>query len=185
LDDRCEFRSIKDSGLINVYSTQGGSEILNGSEKSIKMLGITVNYYFTPGCNEYIKLQQLVRNGCKLHILMLDPKSKFVESREKDEDNENLKEQIELSFKNKKKFIEELKDEYRSNVKINFFDNYPLYAMTIIDDRKIRVTPFLFNKKGRACPTSDYINKSGVFEAYNEHFNELWKSSYDALLAHN
>lgn len=185
IDAQCEFKSIKDSGLINVYSTEGSSEILNLARKNIKMLGITINYYFTPGGNEYKKLQQLVKNGCKLEILMLDSESEFVGYREKDEDNEHLKEQIELSFKIKKKFIEELPDEYKSNVKINFYDNYPVYSMTIIDDNLIRVTPFLYKKKGRACPTSDYIRKpGGVFEDYFEHFNDLWKSSHDAILSH-
>ncbi len=46
IDAQCEFKSIKDSGLINVYSTEGSSEILNLAKKNIKVLGITINYYF-------------------------------------------------------------------------------------------------------------------------------------------
>jgi hypothetical protein len=164
------------SRLINVYP-MGGHEILKKANKNIKMLGITVNLFVSQRNYMYMQLQRMVERGCKLQILMLNPHSPHVAYRERDENNMHLKEQIELAINIKKLFIYDIKKEYRSNVKIKLYDAYPLYSMLIIDDNLIRVTPYLYNKKGLESPTLEYINKKGgLFEVYSKHFDDLWNA---------
>ncbi len=168
INDQCELvksisKSVITSGLVNVYSPGERSPEIMGAAKNFKMLGITINTYFTPiRGTEYRHLKSLVENGCKLQILMLNPNSRLVACREKDENNRNLKGKIEASFEVKKDFIEEIEAKCRSNVELRYYDAYPLYAMTIIDDNRIRVTPYLYNKKGQECPTLEYLRVKGV-----------------------
>lgn len=183
INDHCEkvksmSESITKSGLSNVYPRGGSSEILNSTRKNIKLLGITLSYYFYPDAEEWAQLCALVEKGCTLQILILDPDSNQVSCREKDENNSDLKGQIIQLIHLEKLFINNLKEEYRSNVEIRFYDTYPSFAMTIIDDTILRVTPYLYNKKGRSCPTIEFVRKEkGIFDAYLNHFNDLWSKS--------
>lgn len=175
-EKKCEFKSIISLGLKNLYRTSADYNIIDKATKEIKLLGIPINSYFgLEGSHEYTKLKKLVENNCKLKILMLNPNSLHVYYRGKVENNPDLKGDIEDSFEKKKRFIGQLTDGVKQNVEIKFYDTYPLYAMTIIDDCFIRVTPFLYNKVGQQCPTSEYERKAGgIFDAYVEHFNDLW-----------
>ncbi len=183
ISDHCEkvksiSESVRKSGLVNVYQKGGSSEILNLATKNIKLLGITLTYYFYPDSEEWARLTTLVESGCTLQILMLNPDSPLVSYRERDENNKDLKGQIIYFYKIEKQFIDNIKENFRSNVEIRFYDTYPTCAMTVIDDDLIRVTPYLFNKKGRSCPTLEFKrNEAGIFGAYLDHFNDLWKKS--------
>jgi len=170
--------SVRKSGLLNVYKKGGSSNILDLATKNIKLLGVTLNYYFYPDSIEWTRLKSLVEGGCTLQILILNPDSPHVEYRERDENNENLKGQIIHLYNLEKEFILNIKDEFKQNVEIRFYDNYPTCAMTIIDEKLMRVTPYLYNKRRKACPTMEFIcNKEGIFESYLEHFNDVWRKA--------
>lgn len=170
--------SVRKSGLVNIYQKEGSSDILNHATKNIKLLGITLNYYFYPDSEEWTRLTSLVENGCTLQILNLDPESSHVSFRERDEKNTDLKGQIIYLYNLEKQFIDNIKEDFKSRVEIRFYDTYPTCAMTIIDDKLIRVTPYLFNKRGRACPTLEFTsNDAGIFGAYLDHFNDIWKKA--------
>ena len=170
--------SVLRSGLVNVYKKGGSSDILDLAKENIKLLGVTLNYYFYPDSDEWTRLKSLVEGGCTLHILILDPNSPHVEYRERDENNEKLKDQINHLYNLEKEFIANIKDEFKPNVEIRFYDTYPTCAMTIIDENLMRVTPYLYNKRRRACPTMEFMrSKDGIFESYLEHFNDLWKKA--------
>ncbi|MCZ7357574.1 MAG: DUF5919 domain-containing protein [Candidatus Methanoperedens sp.] len=170
--------SVRKSGLLNVYKKGGSTDILDLATKNIKLLGVSLNYYFYPDSDEWTRLKSIVEEGCTLQILILNPDSPHVAYREKDENNENLKGQIIRLHNLEKEFMKNLKDEFKQNVEIRFYDNYPLCAMTIIDENLMRVTPYLYNKRRRACPTMEFTrSKDGIFESYLEHFNDLWKKA--------
>lgn len=173
--------SVRKSGLLNVYKKGGSSDILDLAIKNIKLLGVTLNYYFYPDSNEWTRLKSLVEEGCTLQILILNPDSPHVAYRERDEKNENLKGQIIRLYNLEKEFIANIKDEFKQNVEIRFYDNYPTCAMTIIDEKLMRITPYLYNKRRRACPTMEFMcNKEGIFESYLEHYNDMWKKAENA-----
>jgi len=170
--------SVLRSGLVNVYKKGGSSDILDLAKKNIKLLGVTLNYYFYPDSDEWTRLKSLVEGGCTLQILILDPNSPQVAYRERDENNEKLKDQINHLYNLEKEFIANVKDEFKPNVEIRFYNTYPTCAMTLIDENLMRVTPYLFNKRRRACPTMEFMrSKDGIFESYLEHFNDLWKKA--------
>ncbi|MCX9085842.1 MAG: DUF5919 domain-containing protein [Candidatus Methanoperedens sp.] len=170
--------SVQKSGLVNVYKKGGSSDILDVAKGNIKLLGVTLNYYFYPDSDEWTRLKSLVESGCTLQILILDPDSPHVEYRQRDEHNEKLRDQINHLYDLEKEFIENIKDEFKPNVEIRFYDTYPTCAMTIIDEKLMRVTPYLYNRRRRACPTMEFMySKEGIFDAYREHFNDLWKKA--------
>jgi hypothetical protein len=170
--------SVLRSGLVNVYKKGGSSDILDLATKNIKLLGVTLNYYFYPDSDEWTRLKSLVEGGCTLQILILDPNSPHVAYRERDENNEKLKDQINHLYNLEKEFIANIEDEFKQNVEIRFYDTYPTCAMTIIDENLMRVTLYLYNKRRRACPTMEFMrSKDGIFESYLEHFNDLWKKA--------
>ncbi|PWB54779.1 MAG: hypothetical protein C3F06_04030 [Candidatus Methanoperedenaceae archaeon] len=183
IHDHCErvksiTESIKRSGLVNIYQRGGSSEFLNLTRNNVKMLGITLSYYFYPDSEEWAQLSSLVEKGCKLQVLILNPDSNQVSCRERDENNTDLKGQIIQLIHMEKLFINNIKEDSRSNIEIRLYDTYPSFAMTIVDDNILRVTPYLFNKKGRACPTIEFVRKDkGVFDVYLNHFNDLWNKS--------
>ena len=183
INDHCEKvksmnESITKSGLVNIYPRGGSSEMLNLTKKNVKMMGITLSYYFFPDSEEWTQLISLVEKGCTLQILILNPDSTHVNFREIDENNTDLKGQIIQLIHHEKLFINNLEEEYRSNVEIRLYDTYPSLSMTIIDENILRVTPYLFNKKGRASPTLEIVRKEkGVFDAYLNHFNDMWNKS--------
>lgn len=170
--------SVLRSGLVNVYKKGGSSDILDLATENIKLLGVTLNYYFYPDSDEWTRLKSLVEGGCTLQILILNPNSSHVAYRERDENNEKLKEQINHLYNLEKEFIANIKDEFKPNVEIRFYDTYPTCAMTIIDENLMRVTLYLFNKRRRACPTMEFMRtKDGIFDSYLEHFNDMWKKA--------
>ncbi len=188
IDEHCERvksinGSITSSGLLSIYNKMGNSDILNSTHKNIKLLGITLSYYFYPDTDEWTQLSSLIENGCRLQVLMLDPDSLHVAVRERDEHNADLEGQIIHLIHMVKLFNQNLREEYRQNIEIRFYDTYPSIAMTIIDDNILRVTPYLYNKKGRSCPTIEFIRKeNGSFNAYLSHFNDLWNRSKPYIL---
>ena len=183
IKDHCEkvksiSESVRKSGLVDIHKKEGSSDILNHATRNIKLLGITLNYYFFPDSEAWGRLTSLVENGCTLQILILNPDSPHVAYRESDEKNKDLKGQIIHLFNLEKQFIDNIKDDFKSNVEIRFYDTYPTCAITIIDDNMIRVTPYLYNKRGRVCPTLEFMrNEEGIFDAYLDHFNDLWKKA--------
>lgn len=154
------------------------TNILIYAKKNIKLLGITINRYFnTEGGDDWEILKNFVQCGGNLQILMLDPESKLVDFREKDESNIKLKEQILHSLEHIRRFCNGL-DKNISNVEIRLYDSYPQNAMTIIDDKLFKVTPYLFKKRGAECPTYEYLkNDDGSYKEYESHFNALWESA--------
>ena len=96
----------------------------------------------------------------------MNPDSTHVNFREIDENNTDLKGQIIQLIHHEKLFINNLEEEYRSNVEIRLYDTYPSLSMTIIDENILRVTPYLFNKKGRVSP---HWNLSGKRKEYLMH----------------
>jgi len=114
--------SVRKSGLVNVYKKGGSSDILDMATKNIKLLGVTLNYYFYPDSDEWTRLKSLVEEGCTLQILILNPDSPHVAYRERDENNENLKGQIIRLYNLEKEFIANINDEFKQNVEIRFYD---------------------------------------------------------------
>lgn len=196
-------KSITDAGIQGVYNPTAGSRIdiernipyfLDTATNKIKLLGITTDLYFRqgPGSHSYDKIIDLLKNGCNIQILLLNPdtsqeeKTKGMDvpycvlARAKAE-NENpkaLQRKIRDSFNTKFK----LQKKYGDLLEIKFYDSPPLCAMTILD-RKMKVTPYLNGKLGLQSPTfelkKDEHGPIGLFGVYEKHFNSLWKTGLE------
>jgi len=72
-------KSITDAGIESVYIPKMAPKIdfefLDNATNKIKLLGITTDFYFRhgPGSPSYEKIIDLLDNGCKIQILLLNP----------------------------------------------------------------------------------------------------------------
>jgi len=187
-------KSITDAGIQDVYSPTGPPrtdfEFLDKATNKIKLLGITTDFYFRHGRGSpsYARIIHLLKNGCKIQILLLNPDPSQEEKRkgmevpycvlarakaEKD-DPKALQRKIRDSFNTKFK----LQKKYGDLLEIKFYDTPPLCAMTILD-REMKVTPYLHGMLGLESPTfelkKDEYGPMGLFGVYEKHFDSLWE----------
>ena len=189
-------KSITDAGIESVYIPTEmvpkiDFEFLDNATNKIKLLGITTDFYFRygPGSPSYERIIDLLDNGCKIQILLLNPDPSQEEetkrmkvpycvlSRAKAENDypKALQRKIRDSFNTKIR----LQKKYGDLFKIKFYDSPPLCAMTILD-RKMKVTPYLHGKLGLESPTfelkKDEHGPMGLFGVYEKHFDSLWET---------
>lgn len=189
-------KSITDAGIESVYIPTEmvpkiDFEFLDNATNKIKLLGITTDFYFRygPGSPSYKRIKDLLDNGCKIQILLLNPdpsqeeETKGMEvpycvlsrAKAENDDPKALQRKIRDSFNTKIG----LQKEYGDLFKIKFYDSPPLCAMTILD-RKMKVTPYLYRKLGLESPTfelkKDEHGPMGLFGVYEKHFDLLWET---------
>lgn len=151
--------------------------------KRVRLLGITTDYYFRggEGAELYDEIEKYLRKGCEFQILMLHPESPYVAHREEEEKKtdayltETLKEKLILIFN--KRLI--LQKKY-PNLKIKLYKTSPLCSMTILDDRVLKFTPYLYQVLGLKSPTFEIMNKETeacIFNTYQDHFDNTWKDA--------
>ena len=188
-------KSITDAGIESVYIPTEmvpkiDFEFLDNATNKIKLLGITTDFYFRHGRGSpsYEKIVDLLDNGCKIQILLLNPDPSQEETKgmkvpycvlsrakAENDDPKALQRKIRDSFNTKIG----LQKEYGDLFKIKFYDSPPLCAMTILD-RKMKVTPYLYRKLGLESPTfelkKDEHGPMGLFGVYEKHFDSLWET---------
>ena len=192
-------KSITDAGIQGVYNPTAGRRtdipfFLDTATNKIKLLGITTDFYFRqgPGSHSYDKIVDLLKNGCNIQILLLNPdpsqeeKTKGMEvpysvlarAKAENDDPKNLQRKIRNSFNTKIK-LQKKNDDL---LEIKFYDSPPLCAMTILD-RKMKVTPYLNGKLGLQSPTfelkKDEHGPIGLFGVYEKHFDSLWETGIE------
>lgn len=151
--------------------------------KRVRLLGITTDYYFKggPGAELYDEIEKYLKKGCEVQLLMLNPDSPHVTFREEEEKKtdayitETLREKLIRIFN--ERFL--LQKKY-PNLKIKLYKTSPLCSITILDDRVLKITPYLYQVLGLKSPTFEIENKETdacIFNAYQEHFDNIWKDA--------
>lgn len=119
------------------------------------------------------EIERKVKKGLKIRILTLDPKSKFLEQREKDEKKSIGS--IKKSIENLTEWIDELKkiatDE--KNIEIEFYDTLPL-DFYFREDNALFIGPYLYGKGSQQTISYEFKNNSKGFSYYTNYFEKLW-----------
>lgn len=177
-------KSLLDAGLKSVNIKNNSSSSLKFLQsinpKKIRLLGITTDYYFSGGeGNElYDEIKKLLIRKCEIQILMLHPDSLHVSSREEEEKrtnaykDETLREKLIRTFNSRLN----LQKDY-PNLKLKLYKMSPLCSMTILDDRIMKFTPYLYQVLGLRSPTFEIENLETevcIFDSYQKHFENIW-----------
>lgn len=178
-------RSLNLAGIKNVNKRDNATESLKFLQtiypRKVRLLGTTTDYYFRGGRGSqlYDEMERLLERRCEMQLLMLHPD--FAQFRQKEEEEtgahsiETLEEKLMRIFN--ERFA--LSKKY-PNLKIRLYKSVPLCAMTILDDRVLKVTPYLYQVLGLKSPTFEIWNnemEGCIFDSYEQHFDKLWNSA--------
>jgi len=122
----------------------------------------------------------------KVRILLLDPESKYVESRAKalNREVEWVKTNIELDLENLRDIISRKGNEnskYRTNLEIRLYNAAPVLNMYRFDDTRI-IGMYLWETDSTVGPqfevkASDSSHRAFLADQFDKHFQELWREA--------
>jgi len=133
----------------------------------------------------FLYVKKLLIRKCEIQILMLHPDSLHVSSREEEEKrtnaylDETLREKLIRTFNSRLN----LQRDYPS-LKIKLYKMSPLCSMTVLDDRIMKVTPYLYQVLGLKSPTFEIENLETdlcIFDSYEKHFDNMWIEAEERL----
>jgi hypothetical protein len=150
-----------------VRDTEAGSEI--------KLLGIILSDFNNRSIQN--ALEEKLKAGCKVKMLLLSPSSQFVEirAREENRDPDEWKDELVAVHRSHKNFISRLPDSIRTNMELGFYDSVPTYSIYMIGDTLI-VGFYLRENQGAYLPHLELeVKEHGIYEPFLNHFDSLWR----------
>lgn len=154
------------------------AETITKCENSFKFLGISSKRTIS---NPIIqkKLISIGHQKGEIKILLLNPDGQFLSIRASDE-GESPKAWI----SDIKATIERLKglaQREHINIEIRLYDRYPVWRVTIIDNKNMHINFFLKGQQGPESQLLELNNKENdLFEAFQLEFEQLWEASIEA-----
>ncbi|HET7388893.1 MAG TPA: XRE family transcriptional regulator [Nocardioidaceae bacterium] len=144
--------------------------LIEGAERQIDLLGFTL--YFLPQQHPELidVLLSKCQAGCQLRIVIADPESDSVRSRDEEEGEPiTLVARIQTSLK----AFEPLLSCESADMR---FQDAPLYNSIFRFDDEMFVTPHLYATPGNAAPLLHLrrLGPSGLFSRFAAHFEGLW-----------
>lgn len=162
-------------GMIGIYDTRAkmndsANISLENNENNLDIIAFGLRN-FRDAQTDIIK--QKVSQGMQIRILTINPKSKFLEQREKDE--KELPGQIANTIVQLDSWVEEIKQmQIRDKqVQIKFYDTLPLDFYFRLDNR-LFIGPYLYGKTSQQTISYEYSYSSVGFEYYVNYFENLW-----------
>lgn len=145
-------------------------------ESEIKILGICLMSLDEPRIQHI--LEDKLRAGCSIKILLLDPDSRAVEERATDERRKytNVRGEIEASENIHRVFVEEMRPKsLRGNIELGYYDRYPGYFLLAIHSLVV-VGFYLRDYRGEDSPHMELeVKAGGLSEPFLRHFDAAWK----------
>lgn len=116
------------------------------------------------------KIVEFLKRGVNFRILTMDPEGQFIEAREKEEDDTNIKNSI-------KKLIEWADEINKKSPKGKIIIKG--YSTMTLDfywrcDNTLYVGPYWYNCGSQQTITYKYINGGTGFKTYTDYFETLW-----------
>lgn len=122
-------------------------------------------------------LKEKARDRCEFFFLFFDPESKCFEEkiREEGSDVKNSKGKIQEVTR----ALCQLKDEFKLNIHVRWYSEYPIWRFIISDDQIAHVGFYPPGKKGYEGPWVIFDNKkeSSFFHPFSKYFDLLWKNA--------
>lgn len=156
------------------------SELFDGA-KLIRMVGLSLNML----CQQYTDtaLLALLEAGTEVQCLFLDPAGHHITAREEEEGHApgTLSTLGEINMRTLRRVITKLSTAAQGNLRIRTYDEVPRFNITIIDDTRCVVQPYLPDARGVESPTL-VVDKqpNGVFDTFAQVFTSMWERAKEA-----
>lgn len=120
-------------------------------------------------------IEDKVRSGLKIRILTINPKSKFISQREKDEGQ--ITGQISNTITQLSTWVANLKNlaPDPSNVQIKYYDTLPLDFYFRVDDH-LFVGPYMYGRSSQQTFSYEFEYGGLGFQYWTTYFEELWSN---------
>jgi len=145
--------------------------------RQIRMGGLSLNLL----CQQYPDraLLSLLDAGTLVDCLFLDPAGEYIAAREREEGHPpgTLSTLTDINIRALRRVSGKLSPDARGNLRIRTYDEVPRFNITIIDDAKCVVQPYLPDARGVESPTlviDKQTGGAGLFETFTQVFASLW-----------
>ena len=169
-------------GIEAIYSTRGEMNVsCDKYMRKAKRIDIIAFGLRSWRDSQGKQIEKLLKNGCQIRILTMDPECENLKQREKDEKQEigSIKYTIEQLIKwanlmNSRK--------YRGSIKIKIYDAQPLNFMFLMDNR-LFIGPYEYGKGSQQTISYEFNTAEEAYKYYTEYFQNLWEdNSFSSLV---
>lgn len=158
------------------------SNVIKGCEKRILIVSIAGKSLTQSKSQEILK-ELIKKKAIQIKILISDPKSEFVQLRQKlevgYEDSVKISERIRGAITVYRDLRKEVDPKNKGNFEYQIHGNFINQAILIVDDL-MYVVPYLFSVEGKESPVFEIRKRyhQELFESFENDFHELWEKSY-------
>lgn len=158
-------------------------ELFDGA-KRIRMVGLSLNLV----CQHYPDqaLLDLLESGTEIGCLFLDPDGAYIGGREKEESlrKDTLRTLTRINIDALRRIATKLSTEAQDRLRIRTYDEVIRFNITIIDDARCVVQPYLPHARGVESPTFVLRNSAspaGVYGTFSRVFESIWARGQDVV----
>ena len=118
------------------------------------------------------EIESLLRNGCQIRILTMDPNGANLKQRELDEKQEIGS--IALTIIQLQDWANKLNSRgYKGKIQIKYYDAQPLDFMFLMSNR-LFIGPYEYGKGSQQTISYEFNTTGEAYKYYTEYFNDLW-----------
>ncbi|RZS43426.1 hypothetical protein EV193_102405 [Herbihabitans rhizosphaerae] len=142
----------------------------------LRLVGLSLNIL----CQHYPDraLKKLLESGCTVDCLFLDPDGEYIARRECEESQTDghLSTLTKLNIDALRRIRAKLSPEAAENLRIRTYDEPVRFNITVVDDSKCVVQPYLPDARGVESPTLvlERSGDTGLFDTFAQVFNSMW-----------
>jgi len=157
----------------DAYSKVTSDEAAEVADNSLYFLGISAKRTISsPGFRSL--LERVPRESIRLRFLLLDPDSPNLDRKAKDEGDspEAWRRDISATLSR----LRELQEKHSKLIEVRVYSEFPVWRLTIIDEKRAIVHFFPSQKQGPESPQLDLLKGEGsYFEPLFKEFCEIWE----------
>jgi len=172
-------------GIINVFQRFDDApstfEIIKGAQINVEFMGISARTFFESEEVEEL-MKKKIREGVCFKFFVLDPSSKYLESKAQDEgdDPEAWKHDINGSIRR----LNRIKKETKTNrIEIRKYDFLPIWRTIFIDNKIGYITYYPHGHRGKHAPVFVVTHgETGLYTPIYRTFLHYWERSAEEVL---
>lgn len=174
IDDSSErIQNLNQWGIEAIYKTRGEMNISCGNYmRKAKKIDIIAFGLRSWRDSESKAIEGLLRKGCEIRILTMNPESQNLKQREHDEKQEIGS--IAHTIIQLEEWAEKLNSKSRKGkIRIKYYDAQPLNFMFLMNNR-LFLGPYEYGKGSQQTISYEFSNSGEGYRYYSEYFNNLW-----------
>lgn len=175
-DNTEEEDRLSDWGIEAIYSTRGEMNIsCDKYMRKAKRIDIIAFGLRSWRDSQAKTIEKLLKNGCQIRILTMNPDCNNLQQREKDEQQEigSIKYSIEQLISWAKVLNSR---NYAGSIEIKCYDAQPLNFMFLMDNR-LFIGPYEYGKGSQQTISYEFNTSGRTYGYYTDYFQSLWNDT--------